>query len=132
MMETKEEWEQAREIEKYLNDYDQEIIVRRKISESKYFYLFKEAKKYEDWAGLIYFHRERIYWTILWKRGVPRESILVLLLVGFVFLLLLMDKKQIRKMMERFSIYWFRFAFSFLDSFHIECCRGFLRYLCPC
>ena len=45
MMETKEEWEQAREIEKYLNDYDQEIIVRRKISESKYFYLFKEAKK---------------------------------------------------------------------------------------
>ena len=45
MMETKEEWEQAREIEKYLNDYDQEVIVRRKISESKYFYLFKEAKK---------------------------------------------------------------------------------------
>ena len=45
MMETKEEWEQAREIEKYLNDYDQEVIVRRKIAESKYFYLFKEAKK---------------------------------------------------------------------------------------
>ena len=39
MMETKEEWEQAREIEKYLNDYDQEVIVRRKIAESKYFYL---------------------------------------------------------------------------------------------
>ena len=44
MMETKEEWEQAREVEKYLNDYDQEIIVRRKIAESKHFYLYKEAK----------------------------------------------------------------------------------------
>ncbi|MFD1205736.1 MULTISPECIES: YaaL family protein [Sporosarcina] len=45
LVETKEEWEQAREIEKYLNDYDQEIIVRRKIAESKYFHLFKEAKE---------------------------------------------------------------------------------------
>ncbi|GEN85041.1 hypothetical protein SLU01_33530 [Sporosarcina luteola] len=45
LLETKEEWEQAKEIEKYLNDYDQEIIVRRKITESKYFHLFKEAKE---------------------------------------------------------------------------------------
>ena len=44
MMETKKEWEQAREIEKYLNDYDQEIVARRKMAESKHFYLFKEAK----------------------------------------------------------------------------------------
>ena len=44
MMETKKEWEQARDIEKYLNDYDQEVIVRRKIAESKHFYLFREAK----------------------------------------------------------------------------------------
>lgn len=44
MMETKKEWEQAKEIEKYLHDYDQEVIVRRKIAESKHFYLFKEAK----------------------------------------------------------------------------------------
>lgn len=44
MLETKEEWERARENEKYLNDYDQEVMVRRKISESKHFYLFKEAK----------------------------------------------------------------------------------------
>ena len=44
MMETKEEWERARENERYLNDYDQEVIVRRKIAESKHFYLFKEAK----------------------------------------------------------------------------------------
>lgn len=44
MLETKEEWERAREIERYLNDYEQEVIVRRKIAESKHFYLFKEAK----------------------------------------------------------------------------------------
>ena len=44
MMETKKEWEQAKEVEKHLNDYDQEVIVRRKITESKYFHLYKEAK----------------------------------------------------------------------------------------
>ncbi len=44
MLSTKEEWERAREIERYLNDYDQEVMVRRKIAESKHFYLFKEAK----------------------------------------------------------------------------------------
>ncbi|WP_438314209.1 YaaL family protein [Sporosarcina sp. FA9] len=44
IMETKKDWEQAKEIEKYLNDYDQDVIARRKITESKYFYLFKEAK----------------------------------------------------------------------------------------
>lgn len=44
MMETKEEWENAREIERYVNDYDHEIIAQRKIAESKHFYLFKEAK----------------------------------------------------------------------------------------
>lgn len=45
ILETKKDWEQAKEIEKYLNDYDQDVIVRRKITESKYFYLFKEAKE---------------------------------------------------------------------------------------
>ena len=44
MLETKSDWEQARKIENHLNDYEQEVIVRRKIAESKYFYLFKEAK----------------------------------------------------------------------------------------
>lgn len=45
LLEMKNEWERAREIEKYLNDYDQEVMVRRKIAESKYFHLFKEAKE---------------------------------------------------------------------------------------
>ena len=44
MLETKSDWEHARKIENHLNDYEQEVIVRRKIAESKYFYLFKEAK----------------------------------------------------------------------------------------
>lgn len=44
MKETKEEWVQSKEIERYLNDYDQEVIVQRKIAESKHFYLYKEAK----------------------------------------------------------------------------------------
>lgn len=44
MLQTKEDWERARENEKFLNDYDQEVIVKRKITESKHFYLFKEAK----------------------------------------------------------------------------------------
>ncbi|MCG7346531.1 YaaL family protein [Sporosarcina sp. ACRSL] len=45
LLETKEEWEQAREIERYSHDYHEEVIVRRKIAESKYFHLFKEAKE---------------------------------------------------------------------------------------
>ncbi|CAM3292268.1 YaaL family protein [Filibacter tadaridae] len=44
MVETKEDWEKAKGIERHLHDYDQEILVRRKIAESKHFYLFKEAK----------------------------------------------------------------------------------------
>ena len=45
MMETKDDWEQAKVFEKHLDDYDQEIFVRRKIAESKHFYLYKEAKE---------------------------------------------------------------------------------------
>ena len=44
MMETKAEWEKAKVIEQHLDDYDQEVIIRRKIAESKHFYLYKEAK----------------------------------------------------------------------------------------
>ena len=45
LLETKDEWEQTREIEKYMHGYNEEVIVRRKIAESKYFHLFKEAKE---------------------------------------------------------------------------------------
>lgn len=45
MLETKEEWEHAREIESYTNDYNQQVLAQRKIAECKYFYLFREAKE---------------------------------------------------------------------------------------
>jgi hypothetical protein len=45
LLEMKEEWERTKEIEKYSHDYNEEVIVRRKIAESKYFHLFKEAKE---------------------------------------------------------------------------------------
>lgn len=44
MSETKKEWEQAKVIEKHLDEYDQEAFIRRKLAESKHFYLYKEAK----------------------------------------------------------------------------------------
>ena len=44
MMETKAEWEQAKVIEQHLDDYNQDVIIRRKIAESKHFYLYREAK----------------------------------------------------------------------------------------
>ena len=44
MMETKAEWEQAKVVEQHLNDYNQEVIIRRKIAESKHFHLYREAK----------------------------------------------------------------------------------------
>lgn len=45
MEETREEWEQAKFIENHLDDYDQEVYIRRKIAECKHFYLYKEAKE---------------------------------------------------------------------------------------
>jgi hypothetical protein len=44
MVETRTDWEKAKVIEQHLDDYDQEVIIRRKIAESKHFYLYKEAK----------------------------------------------------------------------------------------
>ncbi|MFD0942179.1 YaaL family protein [Savagea faecisuis] len=45
LQELKEEWEQARELEELVRDYDEQVIAKRKIAESKYFYMFKEAKE---------------------------------------------------------------------------------------
>ncbi|WP_432353732.1 YaaL family protein [Sporosarcina sp. A2] len=44
MMDTREEWELTKSIEKYADDFDQEVLVRKKIAESNHFYLYKEAK----------------------------------------------------------------------------------------
>lgn len=44
MMEAKDDWERARDVESYMNDYDEGILAQRKMTESIYFYLFREAK----------------------------------------------------------------------------------------
>ncbi|QFF97366.1 DUF2508 family protein [Psychrobacillus glaciei] len=41
---TKEDWQQAQLIEDFLNDYDLDVVAKRKIAESIHFYLYKEAK----------------------------------------------------------------------------------------
>ncbi|MFB7160002.1 MULTISPECIES: YaaL family protein [unclassified Lysinibacillus] len=42
--ETKEDLQQAKIIEEFLDDYDLEAIAQRKVAESIHFYLFKEAR----------------------------------------------------------------------------------------
>jgi hypothetical protein len=41
---TKEDWQQTQSLEDYLDDYDLNIVAKRKIAESIHFYLYKEAK----------------------------------------------------------------------------------------
>ncbi len=53
------------------------------------------------------------------------------LIIGFLVLLLLMDRKQMRKVFERLSIYWFRLAFSFLILFTLNVTAGFLGVYVP-
>ena len=54
-----------------------------------------------------------------------------ILIVGFIFLLFLMDNKQVRKVFERLSIYWFRLAFSFLVLFIMNVAAGFFGIYVP-
>ena len=42
--ETKEDWSNGKVIEELSDDFNQDIIVQRKIAESIHFYLFKEAR----------------------------------------------------------------------------------------
>ncbi len=44
IIETKEDWNNAKVIEDLHDDYDLDIIAQRKIAESIHFYLFKEAR----------------------------------------------------------------------------------------
>ncbi len=44
MKETQDDWKQAQVMEDFLDDYDLSVIAKRKITESKHFFLFKEAK----------------------------------------------------------------------------------------
>ncbi|MBE1557041.1 pro-sigmaK processing inhibitor BofA family protein [Sporosarcina limicola] len=53
-------------------------------------------------------------------------------IIGMVLLLLLvMDKKQIQKVLERLSVYWFRLAFAFLILFAMNVAGGFIGVYVP-
>lgn len=57
--------------------------------------------------------------------------ILPVVLLGFVLLILLMDKKQVRNMFEVLSVYWFRLAFSFFILFILNVVAGFFGVYIP-
>ena len=54
------------------------------------------------------------------------------IIIGVLILLfLLMDKKQVKKVFERLSIYWFRLAFAFLVLFIMNVAAGFVGLYIP-
>lgn len=54
-----------------------------------------------------------------------------ILVVGMILLLLLMNKKQVKKVFEFLSVYWFRLAFSFLVLFIANVGAGFFGIYVP-
>lgn len=53
-------------------------------------------------------------------------------IVGFVILLLVvMDKKRVKRVIEFLSVYWFRLAFSFLALFIVNVVAGFFGVYVP-
>ena len=59
-------------------------------------------------------------------------KVIGIVVVGLVLLLLLMmNKKQIQKMMDRLSVFWFRFAFAFLILFTMNVIGGFIGLYVP-
>lgn len=59
------------------------------------------------------------------------KLILPVVLLGFVLLVLLMDRKQVRSLFEVISVYWFRLAFSFLVLFFLNVVAGFFGVYVP-
>ncbi|WP_342507637.1 pro-sigmaK processing inhibitor BofA family protein [Sporosarcina sp. FSL K6-2383] len=59
-------------------------------------------------------------------------KVIGVLVIGLVLLLLMvMDKKQIQKVLERLSVYWFRLAFAFLVLFAMNIAGGFVGVYVP-
>jgi len=53
-------------------------------------------------------------------------------IIGVILLLLLMmDKKQLKKLSERLSVFWFRLAFAFLALFILNIIGGFIGIYFP-
>ena len=59
------------------------------------------------------------------------KSVAVIFVVGFFLLLLLMNRKQVRKVLELLPVYWFRIAFSFLLLFAMNIVAGFIGIYVP-
>lgn len=59
-------------------------------------------------------------------------KIIGIAIIGVILLLLLMmDKKQISKVTEKLSIFWFRLAFAFLALFILNIAGGFVGIYFP-
>ncbi|WOV87599.1 pro-sigmaK processing inhibitor BofA family protein [Sporosarcina oncorhynchi] len=59
-------------------------------------------------------------------------KIIVVAVIGVILLLLLMmDKKQIGKLTEKLSVFWFRLAFAFLALFLLNIAGGFVGIYFP-
>ncbi|WP_318618160.1 pro-sigmaK processing inhibitor BofA family protein [Sporosarcina sp. YIM B06819] len=77
------------------------------------------------------FSRDRIEWIIHLKGAFP-VKVIGIVVVGLVLLLLMvMDKTQIQKVLERLSVYWFRLAFAFLVLFAMNIAGGFIGVYVP-
>ncbi|MGN7388877.1 pro-sigmaK processing inhibitor BofA family protein [Sporosarcina sp. SAFN-015] len=50
---------------------------------------------------------------------------------AILLLLLMMDKKQLKKLSERLSVFWFRLAFAFLALFILNIVGGFIGIYFP-
>ena len=59
-------------------------------------------------------------------------KVIGIVVVGLVLLLLVVvDKKQFKKLLERLSVYWFRLAFAFLVLFAMNVAGGFVGIYVP-
>lgn len=59
------------------------------------------------------------------------KSIVGVLVIGCMALLVLLDKKKIKKGLEFISVYWFKLAFSFLVLFILNISAGFFGVYVP-
>ncbi|MCG7346530.1 pro-sigmaK processing inhibitor BofA family protein [Sporosarcina sp. ACRSL] len=59
-------------------------------------------------------------------------KIIGIAIIGVILLsLLMLDKKQIKKLSERLSVFWFRLAFAFLALFILNIVGGFVGIYFP-
>ncbi len=94
---------------------------------------FESLPIYKENVAYVFIGIHKVDYSLRHITG--RESIVkaitVVLLVGFISLVLLIDKQRIKKGLELLSIYWFRIAFSFLALFILNVVSGFFGLYVP-